>query len=110
MTRNITNYHMKKDEALSSRWLPLILLFGAPPPRPGSDEQAKLKAAIPLKQFAQYISILAQWTNKCRLQYMKWEDITGDEWGMDYNRCKREAFDKDFLNWAYTLRPEEYDA
>ena len=86
-------------DPLSSRWLPLILLFGAPPPHPGECS---------LNNFGQYIHRLATWTNRCRIQYMEWEGIKDPEWGESYNRCKREAFDREFINWAYTLKPEEY--
>lgn len=88
------------SEALSSRWLPLILLFGAPPPHPGN---------LPIHNFNDYFYNLITWTNKCRVQYMEWEGIEELEWGDDYNRCKRKAFDTEFINWAYTLKPEEYN-
>jgi hypothetical protein len=41
---------------------------------------------------------------------MEWEGIDPDngEWAEDYNRCKRKAFDTEFIDWAYTLKPQEY--
>jgi len=98
------------DDALSSRWLPLILLFGAPPPHPNIDGWSEDDARVPLQVFGSYIRELAEWTNRCREQYMEWEGIDDDqlEWGEPYNRCKREAFDREFLDWAYTLKPEDY--
>jgi len=95
-------------DALSSRWLPLILLFGAPPPHPDSNEQAVLQGDVSLHKFGIFIHDLALWTNRCRDQYMKWEGIKEREWGETYNRCKREAFDREFLDWAYTLKREDY--
>lgn len=96
-------------DALSSRWLPLILLCGAPPPHPDSDMQATLRADMSLHEFGNYIAELAKWTNRCRIQYMEWEGIDNPNWGEPYNRCKRELFDREFINWAYTLKREEYD-
>lgn len=93
------------SEALSSRWLPLILLFGAPPPHPHKRDEPD----VDLQTFGNYIHDLAKWTNEVRDQYMKWEGIMEHEWGNDYNRCKREAFDHEFIDWAYTLKPEEYN-
>ena len=79
----------------------MILLFGAPPPHPGN---------VSLTDFGTFIADLAQWTNNCRRQYMEWEGIHDEKnWGSTYNRCKREAFDVEFINWSYTLKPEEYD-
>lgn len=97
----------ENTEALSSRWLPLILLHGAPPPHPTKRDGTD-PAMNDLQAFGSYIHDLAVWTSDCRLTYMEWEGLSEDEWTQPYNRCKRLPFENDFINWAYRLKPEEY--